>query len=451
MEEVPHYRGVTDPAQTDRRTGLPDRSALVGTLKRCLAADRADGCGLALLAVRLNHPCTSDGPLDESVVAAAAERLIGCVRIDDVVLRQAHDEFALILDPVSSPEVAGSIAAKICSVFTRGFTIDGRGHSVGVSIGIAVFPRDALVARELMSRAERALARACRYGDCFLFDDVELNQGNDRLHELRDDPRSAFDNREFYLDYQPLYSLRTERTSGAEALVRWRHPQRGIVPPDAFIPVIESSGLIHQLGQWVLEQACQEAAGWHRRGLPLDTMSVNVSGRQIERPDLPDRVARVLRQTGLHPQRLQLELTESALMRRPQQAARCMKEIRGMGVGLALDDFGSGYSALAHLLEFPLDAIKLDRGFIARVEHDPSDRVLVSGVIGLARELGLRVVAEGVETERQLDFLRQTDCDEVQGFLLGRPAGPTALACAAPAPMAAMAHGQRRPGYCPPG
>ncbi len=452
MEEVPHYRGVTDPAQTDRLTGLPDHSALLGTLKRCLSADRADGCGLALLTLRLNHPCASNGPLDESVVAAAAERLIGCVRVDDIVLRQAHDEFALVLDPVGSPEVAGSIAAKICSVFTRGFTVDGRSHSVGVSIGIAVFPRDALVARELMSRAERALARASRHGDCFLFyEDDEFNRSNDRLHELRDDPRSALDNREFYLDYQPLYSLRNERISGAEALIRWHHPQRGIISPDAFIPVVETSGLIHELGQWVLEQACHEAGDWHRRGLPLETMSVNMSGRQVERPDLPDRVGRALQQTGLPPERLQLELTESSLMHRPQQAARCMSEIRDMGVGLALDDFGSGYSALAHLLEFPLDTIKIDRSFIARIERDPSHRVLVGGIIGLARDLGLRVVAEGVETRFQLDFLRQTDCDEVQGFLLGRPAEPASLACTAPAPAGAMAHGQRPPGYCPPG
>lgn len=450
MEQVPRYWGLTDPAQLDSLTGLPDRTALLGIIKQRMAAARSDGCGIALLAVRLNQAGAKEGPVDDAVVAAAAERLIGCVRLDDVVLRRAHSVFALVLDPVSSPEEAGSIAAKICSVFTRGFTIGGRNHSVGVSIGIAVFPRDALIARELISRAERALARACRLGDCFLFDD-DLNRGNDRLHELRDDPRSALDNREFDLDYQPLYSLRTEQTAGAEALVRWRHPQRGIVSPEAFIPVVETSGLIHELGQWVLEQACHEAAGWHRRGLPLETISVNVSGRQLERPDLPDRVRRVLEQTQLPPQKLQLELTESALMHRPQQAARCMNEIRQMGVALALDDFGSGYSALAHLLEFPLDTIKVDRGFIARIEHDRSHRVLVSGVIGLARDLGLRVVAEGVETERQLDFLRQTDCDEVQGFLLGRPSDPVALASTVSVTAAAPAQSRRAPGYCPPG
>ncbi len=213
----------------------------------------------------------------------------------------------------------------------------------------------------------------------------------------------------------------------------------------------ETSGLIHELGQWVLEQACHEAVGWHRRGLPLETISVNVSARQIEHPDLPDCVSHVLEQTLLPPQKLQLELTESALMHRPQQAARCMNEIRQMGVALALDDFGSGYSALAHLLEFPLDTIKIDRGFIARIEHDRSHRVLVSGVIGLARDLGLRVVAEGVETERQLDFLRQTDCDEVQGFLLGRPSDPVALASTMLATAAAMAQSRHAPGYCPPG
>jgi diguanylate cyclase (GGDEF)-like protein len=451
MEQMPNYRGLTDPAQLDRLTGLPDRSALLGTIKQALCADRPPGCDLALLSVRLNHACTSDGPLGDSLVAAAAERLIGCVRLDDIVLRQAHNEFAIVLDPIGSPEVAGSIAAKICSVFTRGFNIGGQRQHIGVSVGIGVFPRDALSARELMSRAERALDRACRYGDCFLFHDDELNQGRERLHELRDDPRSGLDNHEFYLDYQPLYSLRSEQISGAEALVRWRHPQRGTVLPDAFIPVIETSGLIHELGHWVMEQACTEAAGWHRRGLPLETISVNVSGRQIERPDLPERVARVLQQTGLPAQRLQLELTESSLMHRPQQAARCMSEIRDMGVGLALDDFGSGYSALAHLLEFPLDTIKIDRGFIARVDYNASDRVLVSGVISLARELGLRVVAEGVETERQLDFLRQTDCDEVQGFLLGRPTDPTSLACNVPMSVAAMAQAPRMRGYCPPG
>lgn len=451
MGQVPRYRGLTDPAQLDDLTGLPDRSALLGTIRQRVAADRADGCGIALLAVRLNHAGANNGPVDDSVVAAAAERLIGCVRLSDTVLRQGHDEFALVLDPVGLPEVAGSIAAKICSVFTRGFTIDGGNHSVGISIGIAVFPHDALVAHELISRAQRALARACRYDDCFLFDDDELNRSNDRLHELRDDPRSALDNREFYVDYQPLYSLRTEQTSGAEALIRWRHPQRGIVSPDTFIPVVETSGLIHELGQWVMEQACEEAADWYRRGLPLGTISVNVSGRQIERPDLPDRIGCVLQQTGLPAERLQLELTESALMHRPQQAARCMNEIRNMGVGLALDDFGSGYSALAHLLEFPLDTIKIDRGFIARIEHDRSHRVLVTGVIGLARELGLRVVAEGVETESQLDFLRQTECDEVQGFLLGRPTDPGALTRAVSATAAAMAPSQRAPGYCPPG
>ena len=423
------------PSSADSRTGLPHSSTLLTGLGVRLRTDDTPAAPLGIGAIQLDRLEQIDrehGPdWGDRLVQAAAERLTGCARRDDVVARRARDQFLLLLDPLPSPEVAASVASKICRVLGRGFMLEGRPVTTTASIGIGLFPDDADDPLCLIEAADAALERARDTGDCFQFAQSMDSRASIVLPAPEDDPRAAFREGRFELYYQPRLDLASGRVRGFEALLRWHDPQRGWIPPARFIPLAESTGLIHEIGEWVLERACTEALAWQARDPQgFDRISVNVSGRQFERADFADRVARVLAHTGLDPRHLELEITESAILHRPDELVATFAQLRAIGVRLALDDFGTGYSALGYLRHFPLDVLKIDRSFVADglIDGARNDtaRVLLRAMIEMAHGLGLRVVAEGVETAAQRSLLAELGCDEIQGFLIAPALEPAA-------------------------
>jgi predicted signal transduction protein with EAL and GGDEF domain len=336
----------------------------------------------------------------------------------DTVARLGADEFAIIQPFVVAPDSARAFAERIVSVLAEPFDIDGTPVSVDVCIGIASHPSDATHGEALLSCAELALERAKRAaadGICFFEPETDSRLRARRL--LDEDLRRALARREMEVVYQPVFGGEPLVVVGYEALLRWHHPVRGLVPPAEFIPLAESSGEIGALGQWVLETACREAVRWDA---PY-RVSVNLSPAQFAERDLPGRVARVLSQSGLPPQRLEIEVTEGLLIEDTDRALAILLALKAQGVRIALDDFGTGYASLSYLRRFPFDRIKIDRSFIAELGVDPGADAIVRSIMALTRSLQLDVTAEGVETETQLALLRAQRCGQLQGFLLGRP------------------------------
>ena len=316
------------------------------------------------------------------------------------------------------------MARKLQASLVTPFVIEGHHVQVGASIGISVYPQDGADAESLLRLADIAMARAKQAGsgedESVTFYSREMNQDMQERMRLEGDLRNALQNGELLLHYQPKFELGRNQIKGAEALVRWMHPQRGLIPPADFIPLAESTGLIVPLGEWVLEEACMQAAQWMRAGIPPFRLAVNVSAREFS-SSLPARVAATLDRHGLDARWLELEITESTLMRDIERVIDIMDQITALGVSLSLDDFGTGYSSLSYLKRFPIDTLKIDRSFTMGIPGDGSDCAIASTVISIGQQLGHRVIAEGVETAEQLEFLREAGCDEVQGYLFSRP------------------------------
>ena len=334
------------------------------------------------------------------------------------------DEFAVGLFDIRQHFEATTVAQKLQSALEAPFLVQGHDLRVGASIGIAVYPQDGQDAETLLRMADIAMERAKEHAEnpdrSVAFYRLDMNEGMQQRMLIESGLRHALGNGELILHYQPKFEIGSSRLVGAEALVRWKHPVRGMVPPIEFIPLAESTGLIVQVGEWVLEQACAQAAIWQRAGLPPFRLAVNVSAREFT-PSLPGRVAETLRRYRLDAHWLELEITESTLMHDIEHVIAIMDRISALGVALSLDDFGTGYSSLSYLKRFPIDTLKIDRSFTTGIPLDPSDCAIASTIIGMGRKLGHRVIAEGVETLEQLEFLRQAGCDEVQGYLYGKP------------------------------
>jgi EAL domain-containing protein (putative c-di-GMP-specific phosphodiesterase class I) len=331
----------------------------------------------------------------------------------------------VLLSEIKQPEDAATKSGRLLQAVATACSIDQHDLHITASIGISIYPDDGLDAETLIRNADTALNQAKEDGrQGYQFFRPAMNRLAVERQSIEEHLRRALERQELALHYQPIISLRTGTIAAVEALIRWTHPIRGSVSPAQFIPVAEDCGLILPIGAWVLREACMQARAWADAGLPKMTMAVNVSAMQFEQESFLDDLFTVLGETGLDPGSLELELTERALMKRADLAASILSTLRGKGIRVAVDDFGTGYSSLSYLRKFPLDALKIDQSFVSQITTIPDETVIITAIISMSRSLNLQVIAEGVETEDQLDFLKAHQCDEAQGYYFSRPVPP---------------------------
>ena len=412
-------------AHYDALTGLPNRVLLEDRAQGALAAARRSQRPAALMFLDLDHFKSVNDSLGhrvgDAVLVELAQRLRRVVRAQDTVSRLGGDEFVLLL-PDTDAVGAAALAGKVLAAAQVPFNVEGRELTITPSVGIALAPRDGLDLEALSRAADAAMYRAKAEGrNTWRFYTTELQAQSERALLLSNALRRAIERGQLSLVYQPQVELASGRILGAEALLRWHHPELGNVPPVEFIPLAESSGLILPIGQWVLTEAADQLAAWDRAGLPPLKVAVNVSSVQLRQPELPGLVKRTVEAAGLDVHRLELELTEGAAMQDPQGAIAVMNALYENGTELSIDDFGTGYSSLAYLKNFPVGTLKIDRSFVRDIESDAGDRAIVEAIIRMATSLGMRTVAEGVETEAQLSYLRERGCFGMQGWLLSKP------------------------------
>lgn len=417
---------MTHSAEHDLLTGLPNRRLLHDRVSQSIALARRDMKQLAVLYLDLDgFKYINDSlghPVGDQLLQSIAKRLVDCVRATDTVSRQGGDEFVILLSDVQQPEDAAVMANRMLHVVAQAHSIDQRDLHVTTSIGVSIYPDDGQDAEALIKNADTAMYQAKENGrqNYQFFKPAMYTRAVER-QSIEEGLRRALERHEFRLHYQPKINLKTGEVSGAEALLRWAHPTRGWLLPGQFIPIAEDCGLIVPIGKWVLRQACEEARSWADAGLPVTTMAVNVSAMEFGDEKFLDGLFEVLSETGLDPRLLQLELTESVLMKRAEATAGVLQFLREWGVQVAIDDFGTGYSSLSYLRKFVVDALKIDQSFVGQISTGGRDAAIVSAVIDMARSLKLVVVAEGVETQEELDFLRAHNCDEAQGYFFSRP------------------------------
>lgn len=414
-------------AHHDALTGLANRHGFESRLEQALRTAQREQHQLALLFIDLDHFKTINDtlghPVGDGLLQEAALRLRGCVRASDIVARLGGDEFVVVLTQIATPNDAAAIAEKIRSNLGAPYEVAGQILHCSASLGLGICPADGQDATTLMKNADTALYYAKGQGrNNFQFFTAAMNVTATERLNLESELRAALRRREFELHYQPKVVAISGRVCGVEALVRWRHPGRGLVPPLKFIPVAEESGMIEPLGAWVLEEACRQMAQWRRAGLDHVHMAVNLSARQLRLSGLVDDMRALLAEHALGNGDLELEITESVAMADPDAAIEQLSALRVLGVNLAIDDFGTGYSSLAYLKRLPIQTLKLDRAFVRDIETDHNDAAISTATLALAHSLGLQVVAEGVENDAQRDFLSRNGCDMLQGYLFGKPA-----------------------------
>ncbi|WP_024326820.1 bifunctional diguanylate cyclase/phosphodiesterase [Thioalkalivibrio sp. AKL19] len=410
----------------DALTGLPNRTGLRTRLRTTLDEAERHGESLAVLLLDIDRFTSLNSTLGhdtgDALLNALAGRLQNLLQPRDALARLAADEFAVILTGIKGLPQARERAQTILQHCAEPFALDGGQHVATSSVGVSLFPQDARGKDDLLRHATSALHEAKNAGGNTLrFYTRELNAQARAQLELEQGLRAALRQNEFELHYQPQTGLIRGDMVGVEALIRWRHPERGMVSPGEFIPLAERTGLIVPIGDWVLRTATRQLAQWDHQGLPPLRLAVNLSARQFADPNLPERILETLQAAGLAPERLEVEITESVLVEDIDAAAEMLQRLVHLGVSVAIDDFGTGQSSLRYLRRLPLTTLKIDREFTWGIGNDPDDEAITRAIIGLARTLKLRVLAEGVETEQQHSFLREMGCDEVQGFLLGRP------------------------------
>ena len=418
-------------AQTDALTGLPNRLALLMRLAQLLPEARRHDWKVAMMFLDLDRfkiiNDTLGHQVGDELLREVACRLSNVVRETDFVARLGGDEFVVILPGINIPSDATIVANKIINGLALPIQAEGHELHTSPSIGISVFPDDGPDGDTILKNADTAMYHAKAAGrNNFQFFADEMNQAAAERLNIERKLRHALGRQEFSLCYQPQFRADRAHPTGVEALIRWNHPTDGPISPVRFIPVAEETGIIVDIGDWVLHTACRELQSWIDAGLPPIRVAVNVSARQLRRRDFCETVAGALAESGLAPELLEIEITESSVMENPEEAIAILERLGRMGVSLAVDDFGTGYSSLAYLKRFPIDHLKIDRSFVADIEHDLNDRAIAFGTIALAHSLGLNVIAEGVETEDQLELLRANGCDEIQGYLLSKPLDGTA-------------------------
>ena len=445
--EITHYIGIFEDiserkaqeerirhmAQHDFLTGLPNRALLEDRLHQAMPLALRNGTRLAVLFLDLDRFKLINDSLGHDVgdrlLQQVSRRLAGCVRAADTVSRQGGDEFVLLLQDLDSPEQAAAVARKILEVISEPYVVDGTQLSVTPSIGISVFPDDAPDSAPLLRNADAAMYHAKGVGrNNYQFFTRDMNARVIERVEIEARLRRAIAGEEFSLHFQPRIDLADNAVIGVEALLRWNDPDFGMVAPSTFIPIAEESGLILQIGEWVLNAACRQARRWQELGLPPIPVSVNLSAVQFRQRGLEHVVADALKATGLEPNCLELEVTETSIMHDIAEVRGTLDRLKAFGVTLSVDDFGTGYSSLGYLKRLPLDRLKIDRSFVKDVTDDADDAAITAAIVAMARTLGLKTIAEGVETEAQLAFLKKLGCEEGQGYYFSRPLPPEALA-----------------------
>ena len=416
-------------AEHDSLTGLPNRLLLNDRVNQAIVLARRHKKRIALLFLDLDgfkHINDSLGhPIGDKLLQATGKRLVDCVRATDTVSRQGGDEFVVLLSEVAHPEDAAITARRMLQAVAEPQSIDEHDLHVTTSIGLSVFPDDGLDGETLVKNADTAMYQAKENGrQTYQFFKPAMNVRAVERQSIEESLRRALEQREFSVHYQPKVDLRTGKITGAEALIRWMHPTQGPVSPAQFIPVAEDSGLIRPIGKWVLREACNQARVWADAGLPAATIAVNVSAIEFLQENFLEDVFRILKETGMDPRSLELEVTESVLMKRADSAVSALRELRARGVQVAVDDFGTGYSSLSYLSKFPIDALKIDQSFVRQITTTPDNTTIVSAIISLGRSMKLRVIAEGVETQEELAFLRAHQCHEAQGYYFSKPVLP---------------------------
>lgn len=446
----------------DELTGLPNRALLHDRLVQAIALATRSCKSVGVLMLDLDHFKSINDSLGhyvgDSVLQEVAKRLTNCLRESDTVARIGGDEFVIAIPLASSSEEIEQAAQRIQATLNRPYRIEGHEVHLGVSIGISEYPAHGEQPEVLLQNADSAMyqAKSAGRGACLSFT-AEMTEATRRRQKLQTDLRHALTRGEFSLHYQPLVCTSTGVINGVEALLRWHHPELGLISPGQFIPQLEELGLMAEVGRWVLETACRQNAEWQRQGIPPVRMAVNLSAQQFAKGDIVSTVESILHETGLDPRWLDLELTESLTMDESEITIAAMRNLKHLGVSLSLDDFGTGWSSLSYLRRFQFDRIKIDRSFMRDLASQPTAETVVRSIINLGHNLGLTCIAEGVETREQLDYLQEQMCPEIQGYLFS-PALP-ADGCAVllrtrsfsfPAPSSGEQDGDDRTGSLPP-
>lgn len=413
-------------AQHDSLTDLPNRMLLNDRLQQAINIAKRHGYRIAVLFMdldRFKHINDSLGHvIGDQLLQAVAVRLERCVRESDTVGRQGGDEFVVVLSELEAAENAGISAAKLLAALTLPYHIASHDIIVPVSIGVSIYPDDSEDAETLIKNADTAMYHAKENGrNNYQFFKQEMNIRATERQFIEGGLRVALERNEFSLHYQPKVDLGTGAITGVEALLRWKHPERGFIPPAQFVPIAEDTGLILPIGHWVMSEACRQSREWIDAGFAPVPIAVNISAVEFRSRDFVDNVRAILKKSGLDPRCLELELTETVLMKHAESTVSMLKALKEIGVQLTVDDFGTGYSSLSYLRQFPIDALKVDQSFVHEISSRTDDAAIVSAVISMGNSLKKRVIAEGVETREQLDFLTAEGCEEAQGYYFNRP------------------------------
>ncbi|MCU7864789.1 MAG: EAL domain-containing protein, partial [Candidatus Thiodiazotropha sp. (ex Lucinoma borealis)] len=413
-------------ANYDALTGLPNRSLLSDRLVQAIGSAHREKWKLAILFIDLDQfkmvNDTFGHVMGDELLQLVASRIGECVRESDTVARFGGDEFIILLQDVSDMDAVANVATKVIEKITRVFTLYGREIYIGASVGITIFPDDATNADSLLRNADMAMYQAKDRGrNSYQFFTASMQQRTLERQQLELDLRLAIKRGELEIYYQPVMDAYLDRVISVEALLRWNHPRRGLVSPTVFIPLAEDSGLIGPIGEWVIKGACEQLSQWHKSGYPDLKLAVNLSSRQRELGLEASYLKQVLDDNRLSPSALNLEMTESLLMRDTDEAITWLSSFKALGVNLSVDDFGTGYSSLSYLKRFPVDVLKIDRSFVSDLPSNSDDASLVKTIVAMAGSLNLELIAEGVETEEQADFLVGIGCYNLQGFYYAKP------------------------------
>ena len=419
-------RKIKHLAYHDTLTGLPNRMLFMDRMDQAISRATRSNESFALLFLDVdNFKVINDSMGHEAgdrLLISVTQRLRDALRRSDTIARLGGDEFTILLENLSEPEAVILVVKNLLEKISEPIVISGREMHISASVGISMYPGDGQSFGHLLKNADTAMYRAKELGrNTFQFYTAEMSEIAMRRLELENSLRYAIEGQDFVIFYQPKFDFKSGKCSGMEALVRWDHPEKGIIPPDEFIPLAEETGMIVPLGEWVIRTACRQFSQWKKSGYAIDNISINVSARQFHEQDLTGLFEQLIEELELNPAEIEVELTESTLVKNQANAKKILDELHQMGLLIALDDFGTGYASMAYLKDFPIDTVKIDRSFVRDIPDDREDTAIVKAITGLADALGLKLIAEGVECEQQISFLKDIGCMHGQGYYWSKP------------------------------